>query len=475
MKHKFFIKDDKAEIFHLKDFESVTNYVNTLTDSVFPETKLEVYNIATVSDKLINRRIYPDNHVLDTVLLNKWTKPFAKPLLTNHDIYSEALGRVRDNFYIKHSDCSVRGGSSSLPKEVVDKLKCENFLNDGTGSVVLKLDVSEHVLDKILKGQILTTSQASSTNSVTCSICGKDYGECDHIVGGVYDGKTAHLLTGELEPYEDSVVNAPANDSSILLVFNKDTKECFIYGTEPEINFECPEKENTHDESSKVAKDSNLDILNNEVDILKDSVEGADMEKYKKQLKKFKDRAAFEFQKALKLNDEKLPDAMKIFDEISDEFSVELLSLVELIADSVQNLHDTNIQLTNDNKALQDKLTILESAELLHDENNESDVAEENLEEIQKDNSEINEVDESSEEVEIEVNVENQEESEINVSLDENEEVEDKIADENTLENNVPDFLELEKKEIVDNNISKFDNKRKYRHNVLNVSSNFGR
>lgn len=473
MKHKFFIKDDKAEIFHLKDFDNVTNFVNTLQDSTPMDSKYEVYNIATVSDKLINRRVYPDKHVLDTVLLNKWIKPFAKPLLTNHDIYSDALGRVRDNFYIKHSDLAVQGGICELPEEVIAKFKENDFLKDGTGSVVLKLDVPGHVLERMMSGQMLTTSQASSTDEVVCSICGQGYGDCDHIIGGVYEGKTAYLLTGELEPYENSVVNSPANDSSVILIFNCETKECFIYGTgENSFSMESMEpmdSQSVEEESLKIAKDSNLDILNKDKETLQDSVEGADMEKYKKQLKKFKDRAAFEFQKALNLSDEKLPDAMKVFDEISDEFSVELLSLVELIADSVKEINSNNEKLTNDNKTLQDKIVLLESAEPLKDseEPEKVDDAEENTEA----NTEEPVV-EPEQEVEAEAVIADVEEKPIVVEpvLEDNLNVEA----EKIIADNVPDFLNVDEK-VVEKDKPKIDNKRNYRHNVLNVSSNFGR
>ena len=73
------------------------------------------------------------------------------------------------------------------------KFKKEGLLNDGTGSVILKIKPFGDTLAKVKDGVLLTTSQASSTDALTCSICGKDYYECEHRIGAMYDGKKAIL------------------------------------------------------------------------------------------------------------------------------------------------------------------------------------------------------------------------------------------------------------------------------------------
>ena len=79
-----------------------------------------VYNILTTSDKKINSRKYPDANVKKTVLDNAWTKPFPRPVLTNHDDWSKPEGRVTNAYYVKHNNYDVSGGNGELlPDEVI--------------------------------------------------------------------------------------------------------------------------------------------------------------------------------------------------------------------------------------------------------------------------------------------------------------------------------------------------------------------
>lgn len=45
----------------------------------------------------------------------------------------------------------------------------------------------------------------------TCSICGREYGECDHIKGRVYMGQQCIEVIEEVEKLETSIVSDPAN------------------------------------------------------------------------------------------------------------------------------------------------------------------------------------------------------------------------------------------------------------------------
>lgn len=230
MSKYFFIRDtlEKEIEINLEDFEnSKKEKYNKILDNVSNNTDYEIYNIATVSDKEINRRIYPHEHVLDTVKENLWLKPFNKPLLKNHDEYTEPLGRIIDSFYILHAtkSCIAKSGEEDIPDSVINELQSKKMLDVGTGSVILKIQPDSETFNKIKTGIYLTTSQGSVTDSRTCSICGKDIMSCEHMPGRTYDNKKCLIITGKLRPIENSVVNAPANDTSIFIVYNKVTKK----------------------------------------------------------------------------------------------------------------------------------------------------------------------------------------------------------------------------------------------------------
>lgn len=230
MSKYFFIKDniEKEIEIDLEDFETQRqNKKEFIKDNDELNSEIEIYNIATVSDKEINRRIYPHEYVIKTVMDGGWIKPFNKPLLKNHDEMTEPLGRVVDSFYVNHSDkkCIATSGLGIIPNEVIEDLTNKGMLEKGTGSVILKMIADSVTLEKIKNGIYLTTSQGSVTDAMNCSICGKPISKCEHMPGKEYNNERCLIITGNLRPVENSIVNAPANDTSIFVVYNKITKK----------------------------------------------------------------------------------------------------------------------------------------------------------------------------------------------------------------------------------------------------------
>jgi len=122
-----------------------------------------------------------------------WTTPHAKPILTNHNEYSEPLGRIRNAEYV------------------------ESIIVPGKYTTRMQLEISnQEAIDKILDGRFLTLSVGGSANKVTCSTCGKNIvaeGFCGHYRGRKYEGKTeaTHWMIGEYTGDEISFVNMPAD------------------------------------------------------------------------------------------------------------------------------------------------------------------------------------------------------------------------------------------------------------------------
>lgn len=119
-----------------------------------------------------------------------WTTPHKKPVIKNHDISAEPLGRIEESTYVEST--------------LVDKY-----------TVRLKLNITdEDAITKILDGRYLTLSVGGSANRVNCSICGKDLvveGWCGHSRGRTYEGKQAYWTIGDYTGDEISFVNMPAD------------------------------------------------------------------------------------------------------------------------------------------------------------------------------------------------------------------------------------------------------------------------
>lgn len=124
-----------------------------------------------------------------------WKSPFSKPLLKNHDMYTEPLGRVHDFSF----------GPS--------------IITDERDAVTVTFRVTDQdAVAKFLDGRYQTMSIGASCGQVTCNICGKDilkdeeFKFCGHMRGQKYKGEMAYWTAKDFEFKEGSVVNNPADD-----------------------------------------------------------------------------------------------------------------------------------------------------------------------------------------------------------------------------------------------------------------------
>lgn len=130
--------------------------------------------------------------------LASWTDPYPKPLIMNHDIHADPIGRVM---------------KARMAKEV-----------DGTPYVSLQIVVTDNeAAEKLLDGRYLTGSVGGKALKATCSICEADWAKasmfelpCDHRRGRKYEGKLATIDMQEIKFVEFSVVNSPADSNAIV-------------------------------------------------------------------------------------------------------------------------------------------------------------------------------------------------------------------------------------------------------------------
>jgi regulator of replication initiation timing len=129
-----------------------------------------------------------------------WTDPYRKPVLKNHDTYTEPLGRVIKQEFVKSS------------------------IDPNLFTIRLHLEITDpDTIAKVLDGRYHTLSIGGSTDSCICSICNKDIvkeGFCGHWKGRTYEGKQAFWTIGNMTFDEISFVNVPADANAQVIIPN---------------------------------------------------------------------------------------------------------------------------------------------------------------------------------------------------------------------------------------------------------------
>lgn len=153
---------------------------------------LDVTFEATHSGKNKNHVVYSsDSMETDS---KSWLYPFKKPLIKNHDMGVEPIGRVVDSLF---------GQSEFAPDR--DTINVTFRVSD------------EDAMRKFADGRYKTMSIGASANHISCNTCGKDilkdnkFKFCGHWRGETYANQVATWTTKDLEYKEGSVVNNPAD------------------------------------------------------------------------------------------------------------------------------------------------------------------------------------------------------------------------------------------------------------------------
>ena len=188
------------------------------------------------SGKVTNSRIYPPNHVRDSI--TSWTTPYQKPMLKNHDQETEPLGRINGVVWrsldsegiaflksaTRYSELlgALNAGDAKRTYKLMDSyglLANEGW--EGVGKLSARVKVNDKdAIEKFLDGRYQTFSWSATTAGFTCMLCGAQWHKgnvCEHEIGKISDeGKRAIFMTGPLEGREVSVVNVPANNYSTI-------------------------------------------------------------------------------------------------------------------------------------------------------------------------------------------------------------------------------------------------------------------
>jgi hypothetical protein len=140
-----------------------------------------------------------------TRAVDSWMLPYPKPILLNHDMNSEPMGRMLESFI--------------------------NESADKRAYIALRAVISDPLaMAKVMDGRYLTGSVGGMPEAAICSICHVDVvaasreGDgCGHRRGGKYDEKTCVYEHRGIKFYEYSFVNAPGDSESIVTMKNQES------------------------------------------------------------------------------------------------------------------------------------------------------------------------------------------------------------------------------------------------------------
>ena len=154
---------------------------------------LDVETEATHSGKNHNYCVYYEDSMEKDA--ETFMNPFPKPMLKNHDSYSEPLGRTKQSWF----------GPSSL--------------TDERSAIHLVTRVTDKdAIEKFLDGRYSTVSIGGSMGTVTCNVCGKTilkdgkFNFCGHWRGETYKDQVCYWGAKDITYHEVSTVNNPADD-----------------------------------------------------------------------------------------------------------------------------------------------------------------------------------------------------------------------------------------------------------------------
>lgn len=196
------------------DSEGKDVNVQSLLDAIKADASnrpraIDVTFEATHSGTNKNHFTYPSDALEQGA--TSWKTPFPKPLIKNHDLEVEPIGRVHDFSF----------GAS----EIVDGVD--------TISVTFRV-TDQDAIDKFLDRRYHTMSIGANAGHIRCNVCGKDIvkdGEfkfCGHMKGHKYNNQLATWTARDFEYKEGSIVNNPADvwaQVKRIAIVNSETKD----------------------------------------------------------------------------------------------------------------------------------------------------------------------------------------------------------------------------------------------------------
>lgn len=176
----------------------VETQLSDFSESSFKESHGLVIEIAAIHAGLTANYNAYSEETLEKSLMS-WTTPYDKPIILNHDLYTEPLGRII---------------GARMSKEA-----------DGSPFVKLQAAITDPMaVQKVTDRRYLTGSVGGRAGEAICSVCDTNWAAaegsgvpCRHQRGKVYNGKLAFMDMKDVQFHEYSFVNVPADKRSKVL------------------------------------------------------------------------------------------------------------------------------------------------------------------------------------------------------------------------------------------------------------------
>ncbi len=176
-------------------------------ESDFSESHGLIVEVAAIhSGVTANYNFYGEDELEKS--LNSWLQPYPKPIIINHDINSDPIGRVI---------------GAKMDREP-----------NGHAFVRLQAAITDPVaVQRVMDKRYLTGSVGGKAEEAVCSVCGMDWAmprkragaACSHMRGESYKGKVALLEMRNIAFKEYSFVNVPADSNSTIRVVSGNLQE----------------------------------------------------------------------------------------------------------------------------------------------------------------------------------------------------------------------------------------------------------
>lgn len=263
-----------------------------------------------------------------------WTQPYPKPIIYNHDVETEATGRVHTASF---SEFTAAGRPGII---VVPKISHPKAIQD------------------IMDGRLLTVSIGATTDSAVCTVCGTDIineGFCGHYRGESYEDQTCEWVCGNLWFDELSWVNVPADQDAMIVdagamftpTASASRESVTVTGTVQESGQQQKTQEE-RDEKEMEELQKQIEELRTQHEELTKQVESLESEKAT--LVAEKDALVAEKEEVVKERDE----------------------LKESLATATSSVEEANTKLSETEKALEEKTAELETAKTSLEEEKQS-------------------------------------------------------------------------------------------------------
>lgn len=178
---------------------------------LFTESKKQaglIVEIAAIHEGYTENNTYYSAEALKEAS-HTWVTPYPKPVIMNHDVKTEPIGRVI-------------GAKMAQEDNGKQYLRIQAAITDPTA------------IEKVLDKRYMTGSIGGKAGVALCSVCNTDWAAaaesgtkipCRHRRGKIYDGVIATLNYADLVFKEYSFVNVPADSDSYIRDIKQDSSE----------------------------------------------------------------------------------------------------------------------------------------------------------------------------------------------------------------------------------------------------------